>query len=234
MIKENTDKMHGTRMGATEIAALIKTEIRNGTFLFHEKLPAERRLADTYGVARGTVREALSRLEADKYVEVRAGSGTYIIHPEPQDSPSPIEEANPLELIDARFALEPHMCRLAVLNGRRQDFELLEDLCARMEASPDDPVKFSGLDTEFHLVLANSTGNRLLIWIIGQITSVRGQDEWRRMRHLTLNEGIIAQYNVQHRQIVNAIRTREPERAAKLMKEHLETARLSLTRAADT
>ena len=221
-------------MGASEIATLIKKEIRNGTFLFHEKLPAERRLADTYGVARGTVREALSRLEADKYVEVRAGSGSYIIHPDPRDSTSPIEEANPLELIDARFALEPHMCRLAVLNGRRQDFERLEDLCCQMDANSNDEVVFSGLDTEFHLVLANSTGNRLLIWIIGQITSVRGQDEWRRMRHLTLNEGIIAQYNIQHRNIVKAIRAREAERAAKLMKEHLETARLSLTRAADT
>ncbi len=70
--------------------------------------------------------------------------------------------------------------------------------------------------------------------LIGQITSVRELDEWRRMRHLTLNEGIITQYNSQHRQILNAIRTREPARAANLMKEHLETARLSLTRAAAT
>ena len=52
------------------------------------------------------------------------------------------------------------------------------------------------------------------------------------MRHLTLNETTIARYNTQHRQILNAIRTREPERVATLMKEHLETARLSLTRAA--
>ncbi len=221
-------------MGASEIATLIKKDIRDGILMFQEKLPAERRLADTYGVARGTVREALSQLETDKFVEVRAGSGTYVIHSEPKDDSSLIEEANPLELIDARFALEPHMCRLAVLNGRRQDFELLEDLCNRMEASPADAVKFSELDTEFHLVLANSTGNRLLIWIIEQITSVRGQDEWRRMRQLTLNQDIVAQYNAQHRDIVKAIRAREPERAANLMKEHLETARLSLTRAADT
>ena len=59
-------------------------------------------------------------------------------------------------------------------------------------------------------------------------------DEWTRMRHLTLDEGIIAQYNGQHRELLNAIRSREPERAAAKMKEHLETARLSLTRAADT
>ena len=54
------------------------------------------------------------------------------------------------------------------------------------------------------------------------------------MRHLTLDENIISQYNAQHRKILNAIRSREPERAANMMKDHLETARLSLTRAAAT
>ena len=86
----------------------------------------------------------------------------------------------------------------------------------------------------FHRMLAHCTRNGLLIWIIDLITSVRSQDEWTRMRHLTLNKKIIAQYNAQHRRILNAIGTREPERAANMMKEHLETARLSLTRAAAT
>ena len=54
------------------------------------------------------------------------------------------------------------------------------------------------------------------------------------MRHLTLDSRTIGIYNVQHRQILNAVRTREPERAANIMKEHLETARLSLTRASET
>lgn len=147
---------------------------------------------------------------------------------------APVEQANPLELIDSRFALEPHICRLAVLHGRRADFEALEKLCQAMERAADNPTEFAEKDTEFHRLLASSTGNGLLIWIIDQITSVRSMDEWTRMRHLTLNRSIIAQYNAQHRQILNAIRTREPERAANVMKEHLETARLSLTRASET
>jgi GntR family uxuAB operon transcriptional repressor len=53
------------------------------------------------------------------------------------------------------------------------------------------------------------------------------------MRQVTLDSSIIRQYNAQHRDILNALRAREPERAAMKMKEHLETARLSLTRAAD-
>ena len=70
--------------------------------------------------------------------------------------------------------------------------------------------------------------------IINQINSVRAQDEWTKARHQTLNDNIIRTYNIQHKQILSAIKFREPEKAASLMKEHLEIARLSLTRAAGT
>lgn len=218
--------------GAADIAAMMRREINKGTLRLHDRLPAERRLAQDYGVARNTVREALTRLEQEGFVEIRPGSGTYVVFKPENPSGEAIQQANPLELIDARFALEPHICRLCVLHGRRADFDKLEALCLRMEDSLHDPVAFAEADTEFHRVLAETTGNRLLIWIIGQINSVRNQDEWTRMRHLTLDAKIITHYNAQHRQILNAIRTREPERAANMMKDHLETARLSLTRAA--
>ena len=222
------------KLGAADIAALIRREIHKGNLTLHDRLPPERTLAETYKVARGTIREALNRLDDEGLVEIRPGSGTYITKTQQSAESSPIENANPLELIDARFALEPHMCRLAVLHGRRSDFDQLELCCERMEASTNDSAAFAEADTEFHRKLAQTTGNGLLIWVIGQITNVRAQDEWTRMRHLTLDEGIIAQYNAQHRQILNAIRSREPERAANMMKDHLETARLSLTRASAT
>jgi len=221
-----------SKLGAADIAALLRRDISKEILRYRDKLPAERTLAESYGVARGTVREALTRLEEENFVEIRPGSGTYVTFKPARTESSPIDHANPLELMDARFALEPHMCRLAVLHGRRNDFDRLEELCSQMEQNVGDPVAFADADTEFHRLLAESTGNGLLIWVIGQITTVRSQDEWTRMRQLTLDEKIIRQYNSQHRQILNAIRSREPERAANMMKEHLETARLSLTRAA--
>ncbi len=222
------------KLGAVDIATVLRREIAKGGYQKHDRLPSSRRLAETYGVARNTLREALRHLEREGLLETRPGSGTYVRY-QPDNSTVPvIESANPLELIDARFALEPHICRLGVLHGRREHFQTLEALCESMEQSVDDPLAFAESDTEFHRVLASATRNNLLIWIIGQINAVRSMDEWMRMRHLTLGPQIIAQYNVQHRLILEAIRAREPERAANRMKEHLETARLSLTRAADT
>jgi GntR family uxuAB operon transcriptional repressor len=222
------------RIGAAEITAMLRKEIASGQLQPRDRLPPERVLAEAHGVARGTVREALTRLAREGLVEIRPGSGTYVIYePEPVAS-TVIENARPLELIDARFALEPHICRLAVLHARLQDFERAEALLARMESSVEDPVGFSEADAAFHNLLAEITGNGLLLGMVNQINAVRDHEQWSRMRTLTLGPSIIAQYNTQHRQIVNAIRSREPERAAALMKEHLETARLSLTRAAAT
>jgi len=222
------------KIGAADIAALLRREIVKGDLRRHDRLPAERALAQSYSVARGTIREALNRLESESLVEIRPGSGTYVVHQPEELSASAVEQADPLELIDTRFALEPHICRLAVLHGRRSQFDELEALCDQMDAGFENPQAFAEADSEFHVTLASCTGNGLLIWIIRQINSVRSQDQWTRMRHLTLEPQIISTYNVQHRQILNAIRTREPERAANLMKEHLETARLSLTRASET
>lgn len=218
--------------GATDIATHLRRDIVRGERLKEDRLPSERILADSFGVARNTVREALNRLEADGYVQTRPGSGTYVVFEQEDMSVNAIENSSPLELVDARFALEPHICRLCVLHGRKQDFDELEALCAQMDNAGSDAIAFAEADAGFHRKLAETTGNNLLIWVIGQINAVRARNEWTRMTRLTLNEKTIAHYNMEHRQILNAIRTREPERAANLMKIHLETARLSLTRAA--
>lgn len=222
------------KYGSENIASELRREILNGQILAPEKLPAERELAEKYQVSRGTVRAALSKLEKEKFIEIKPGSGAFVIHKTSVVPVSEVKNANPLELIDARFALEPHICRLAVLHGKKEQFQKLETLVEAMEKSVKDPVQFASADTAFHQVLADCTGNNLLIWIINQINSVRGQDEWTKARHQTLNDNIIRTYNIQHNQILSAIKLREPEKAASLMKEHLEIARLSLTRAAGT
>lgn len=221
------------RRSFSDVATEIRRSIESGAFQRFERLPPSRTLAQDLGVARNTLRDALFQLEKEGLLETRPGSGTYVTAPKQEAIPSAVEEATPLELIDARFALEPHICRLCVLHSRREDFEVLDALCTRMESSLDDPIGFAEADTDFHGALASSTRNNLLIWLIGQINTVRSLDEWTRMRHLTLDEQIIRQYNAQHREVLNALRSREPERAAVKMKEHLETARMSLMRAAE-
>ena len=222
------------RRGSADIAMEVRRSIEEGRYRRFERLPSSRQMAEAFGVARNTLRDALYQLEKEGLLETRAGSGTYVTASRTNTLPPAVEEATPLELIDARFALEPHLCRLCVLHGRREDLDGLDQLCLRMERATRDPVAFAEADTAFHRALAETARNNLLIWLIQQINTVRSLDEWTRMRQLTLDENMIRTYNLQHREILNAIRSREPERAASKMKEHLEHARLSLTRAAET
>ncbi len=224
-------KLQGKRVGAVDIAGMLRLEITNGVYGAHGRLPTERALADLYKVARGTVRDALNQLAVEGLVNIKPGSGTYVIVDSAGDTNRVVANTSPLELIDARFASEPHICRLAVLYGRQVDFDRMEKLLEDMEAAVDDFVGFAKKDSEFHSVLAETTGNSLLIWTVFQINAVRNHEQWSRMRYLTLNERMIDTYNRQHREVVNAIRARVPERAAWYMKEHLETARFSLIRA---
>ena len=227
-------KNHKLRCGAPEIASNLRQQINRGLLRTSERLPAERQLADTHGVARGTVRKALNILAIEDIVDIRPGSGTFVKFTQSEVAHAIIENASPLELIDARFALEPHICRLAVLHATQQDLDKADQLLLQMDDSVNDPNRFSEADNAFHTLLVETTGNRLLIWIMSQINTVRNQEQWSRMRRLTLNEDSIAEYNNQHRQVLEELKAREPERAATLMLEHLETARLSLTRVTST
>ena len=164
-------KIHKSRCGAPEIASILRQKINSGLLKTSERLPAERLLADTYSVARGTVRKALNILAIENIVDIRPGSGTFVKFAQSEATHTIIENASPLELIDARFALEPHICRLAVLHATQQDFDKADQLLVQMDASVNDPNRFSEADNAFHTLLVKTTGNRLLIWIMSQINT---------------------------------------------------------------
>ena len=121
-------KVSGNRVGSNEIASMLRREINQGTLLRNERLPSERSLADEHDVARGTIREAFNLLAKEGLVTTRRGSGTFVTFNGIESSNPIIENARPLELIDTRFALEPHICRLAVLHASNEDFNHSEEL----------------------------------------------------------------------------------------------------------
>ena len=219
------------KYGAVEIAGEITREILADIYLHRERLPSERKLLERFGCARGTIRQAFFLLEQRGLIETKPGSGSYVIHQQKPHNITGIDQARPLELIDARFALEPHICRLAVLQATGRDLEQAESLLLEMESCSDDMMKFATADAAFHVLLAETTENSILIWVVQQINKVRTHKQWERMRNLTLTPPMVASYNRQHREIFNAIATRQPEQAADAMKRHLDEARRSLIQA---
>ncbi len=215
-------------MNANQIATALRREITDREILTGERLPPERILAERFGVARGTVREALRQLEVLRFVQRRAGSGTYVTWLDQNDARSITETTRPLELLDARFGLEPQVVRLAVIHATARDLAQVEVHMREMETCGDDPDIFADADERFHLALADCAQNMLMRWMMTKMHEVRSHAQWGQMRTLTLVPGIIETYNQQHRQIFDAIRNRDAEGATRAMRAHLNTSRQSL------
>lgn len=210
------------------IAGILQKAIEEGAYVHGERLPPERILAEHYRVSRSTVREALRRLTELKLLARRVGSGTYVTYQSVPDSETMAQRTSPLELVDVRLAIEPQMIRLATVNCTSEDLEQVEKALEKLENVGSDKEAFSIADEEFHLQLAVSTRNPLMLWIYAHINDVRSHTAWHKMRDKILSASLIQTYNAQHRQIFEAISSRDSDAASKIVRKHLETARKDL------
>jgi len=214
-------------VGATSIVVHLKRAILEGAYAFNERLPPERELAGHFGASRGTVREALRQLEELGLVTRRVGSGTFVNYRRENDPSDIAQITSPLELIDVRMAIEPHMTRLAVANASARDLQRLREALERVEAA-GDPESFSRADETFHAELARCTQNPLIAWLYAQVNDVRGHRQWDAMKDQILSAERIREYNHQHRGLYEAIATRDVGAAVRIIVEHLEKARVDL------
>ena len=220
--------------GVGAISAYLQRAIETGAYSEGDKLPTERQLATTFKAARSTVRRALDKLEKEGMVSRRLGSGTFVgasiaAGRRPIDI---VDELSPLQLIEARMAVEPFTTRLAVLHATRRNLDDMEAVLVKAEASTEDKDLFSKWDGEFHLLIARASGNPLLLSVYRQINHVRLHAQWDAMKEKILTREVIATYGRQHRGILSAIHVRDAQLAQTLMVEHLEQAREDLVKAA--
>lgn len=215
---------------AMAIRARLKRAIESGVYADGDQLPPERQLAVAFGAARSTVRKALDELEAGGLVVRRVGSGTFVTYAGPLGSPLDdiTDLISPLQLIEARFAVEPHMTRLAAINATARDLEAMSTALQGLEGCGGDKDLFTRWDREFHERLARASRNPLLVHIYRQINEVRSHGQWDAMSELILTPGQIDEYNIQHRAIYEALRQRDVQGAEDLIRTHLGTARRDL------
>ncbi len=214
--------------GSAAIAANLRRAILDGAYGYRERLPSERELAEHFGASRSTVREALRQLEEVHLVSRRIGSGTFIVHDAEFGGTNIADVTSPLELIEVRFAIEPHMTRLAVVNASARELDHLAEALHRLEACGTDPEAFSREDEAFHLALAECSRNPLMVWLYGRINNVRGHKQWAAMKDTVLGNGRIRHYNEQHRALYESLRSRDTEGAVRIILDHLEKARRDL------
>ena len=216
------------KTGAAGIFNRIRAAIVNGDYVYNERLPSERDLADQFAVARGTVRAALDQLERANFVMKKFGSGTFVSYDAKFGQDNIAEETSPLELIETRLAIEPHIVKLVVSNANNRELRKLEEALEVVVNAHQDPNSFSSADEAFHLVLAHCSQNPLLIWMYQRINDIRSHTQWSHRKNNILTVEKIQQYNNPHTALVNAIVRRDMEGASGMMVEHLNQAKRDL------
>ena len=220
---QSTRKAPGTRVGVTtsNVAAQLRRRILEGEYAYEERLPAERNLAEEFGVSRGTIRSVLELLEQQNMVTRQVGSGTYVTHRETINQQEIARVTSPIEMVEVRIAIEPQMVRLAIANASSQDLDELQSALQQCEACGGDAERFARADTAFHMALAHCSKNKLIYWLYERISEVRRHSQWRHMKQKLLTPDRIDFYNRQHRALYEAIATRDTTAAAKMIKNHL-------------
>lgn len=206
----------------------LTDQLQAGTFGAGARLPPERRWADKFGISRGTVRRVLKTLEEDGRIERVMGSGTFVLPGTGSGSKkaAPVY-ASPSELLEARLYIEPIMPELIVRNARTQDFERMEECLDQAEAS-STIEQFEDLDEQLHQLFAAATHNPFFVRVMELVSCARKKGDWGVLKQRTYTKQRHRQYMAQHRQIVEALKSRDLPLSKKLMTEHLLTIRENL------
>lgn len=211
----------------TEAAiAEMREMIASGRLEPGSRLPPEAELAAQLGASRNTVREAVRALVTARVLDVRRGDGTYVTSLRPEillegigAAIELVQDGFSLELIGVRRILEPAASAMAAARIDERTLEDLEGCLDRMReaASESDRIEH---DAAFHRLVAAASGNETLASMLNAVSSrtIRGR-VWRGVTE----EGAGPRSVAQHQDILDALRSRDPDRAAAAALVHVAT-----------
>jgi DNA-binding FadR family transcriptional regulator len=209
------------RQIADQIAALIE----KGEYAAGVRLPPERDLAKQLGVSRPSVREALIALEVEGYVDVRVGSGVYVVGPAPAGGVTSLPaDSGPFELIKARWLIEAECAAMAAKSATRAQIRAMEEALDEMEAERARGVMPLAADRLFHLRIAEGSGNSALALVVKTLWDQRTGPLFLRLEHHFDTPDLWALAIREHRDIVAAIARHDASAARTAMRRHMDHA----------
>lgn len=190
-----------------------------------DRLPPERELASMLGVSRSALRQALKVLRSKGLIDVRVGDGTYTAGKVDSLIVSPMADIlkqhrkQVVDPIEVRKLLEPQLAKLSAGRASPDDILELERLVHVQTTEIETKGNFStDHDLAFHRCIAKSTGNSIVVTVIESTLKLLEES-----RHITLSTPVGAQLSLAgHIRILNAIRSKNPDKSYDAMNQHLE------------
>ena len=210
---------------SNEVAQVLLTHLVGGEYKPGQRLPPERALADSLGVGRSLIREALKALTLLGLVEVRPGDGTYLRRRPSNLLPASFEwglllgENQLGDVIEARRELELILAGLAARRRTEQDIAELRLLLEQMRDATE-AAEFVAADVAFHLRIAQAARNSVLQSMLSGTQS---------LLHAWISRVIAAADSTQpsyleHEPVFRAIRDGNAAAARKAIRQHLDLA----------
>jgi DNA-binding FadR family transcriptional regulator len=199
----------------------LGTAIKLGLLRPGSRLPAERELCGRLGIARSTLRQALTALAQSGHVFATRGrrGGTFVADPQPPaDPPSPQMLAQWRETCDQRLAVELGVAVLAAERARPGDLDALDEVAVALEGVLEDFPAYRQADIHLHVGLAEATRSARLVRAMTEVQGAMTD----LISYIAHPPEILASSNAQHRRLLAAVREGEAMRAARVMTEHLQ------------
>lgn len=209
-----------------QIAEQLRALIAQGEFAVGARLPAERDLAQQLGVSRPSVREALIALEVEGWVEVRTGSGVYVLERErraaaPQAAGTE-HEWGPLELIRARRVVEGEIAAIAARQRKRTHLQAMQQAIGDMHEKASRKVMPLDGDRAFHLAVVDACDNTVLAETVQGFWDSRRGPIFTRLGGYFENVTSWRMAIAEHEAILAAITARDADAARSAMHGHMD------------
>ena len=203
-----------------QIADQLRVLIEQGEYPLGTRLPPERDLATQLGVSRPSVREALIALEVEGLVEVRMGSGIYVVATEAA-RPRTLTVDGPLETIRARQLIESELAAHAALHMKKAQVAGLRNALALMRQEIANGQAPARGDRLFHVRVAEAADNAVLLRIVGELHDERLSPLGERLNNHFEDARSWTAAIEEHEAVVAAIASHSAEAARTAMATHL-------------
>jgi len=209
-----------------KLAVRIGALIADGEFEVGARLPSERALAERFDVSRTLVREAIIVLEIQGAVEVRGGSGIYVcvspVAPNRSTTFTPPAGPGPFELLRARCLIESEIASVAAETRKDADLDRIFAALAAMREHMHDKAANEAADRLFHLRIAESTGNGVLLQMVTGLWDHTKAPIWSQMESHFHTPALRQASQDDHQRVFTALLERNAEAARAAMRAHIE------------
>jgi len=228
-----------------DIVARIETLILEGSLQPGERLPAERALAEEFGISRPSLREAIQKLAARGLVVSRHGGGTFVsdqLGASFRDPMVELLERNPeaqRDLLEFRHTLEGACAYYAALRATAPDRERLTAAFERVQACYQRQGRISRaeegrIDAHFHLAIAEASHNAVLLHTIRSLFELLERNVVTNIGGMcAIGSEVRDTLLAQHQALYTAIMEGRAEDARRLASEHLDYVQQVLAEAQD-